>query len=74
MSLHIVLGFADQKTATEPTVVYAGRSGVAARDAMAKSSVPRFLILNNPLGIPKNNPLAAQNAVKASARGARSAK
>ncbi|HWA15645.1 MAG TPA: hypothetical protein VG817_04375 [Gemmatimonadales bacterium] len=64
MSLHIILGLADQKPHTEPTVVYAGRSGQAARDAMQKSSAPRFLIFNNPAGIPKNNPLAAANAAK----------
>lgn len=68
MSLHIILGLADQKPATEPTVVYAGRSGQAAREAMQKSSAPRFLILANPMGIPKNNPLAAANAAKAVSR------
>ena len=62
MSLHVILGLADQKPTTEPTVVYVGRSGSAAREAMANSASPRFFILNNPLGIPKNNPLSASNA------------
>ena len=65
MSLHIILGLADQKPTTEPTVVYAGRSGAAARSAMESSTAPRFMIFSNVLGLPKNNPKAASNAAKA---------
>jgi hypothetical protein len=62
MSLHIVLGMPNQKPDADVAVVYAGRSGAAAREAMAKSAFPRHMIFANPMGIPKNNPLAAANA------------
>jgi hypothetical protein len=68
MSLHIILGLSSQKPDSEVSVVYAGRSGQAAREAMLKSASPRFLILNNPLGIPKNNPHAAANAAAQAAK------
>lgn len=61
MSLHIVLGFDSPKSSAEPTVVYAGRSGEAARAAMAASTAATFGILTNPQPLRKNNPRAAAN-------------
>lgn len=72
MSLHVILGLSSQKPDSEVSVVYAGRSGSLAREAMQKSAAPRFLIYNNPMGIPKNNPLAAQNALPKNPASARS--
>jgi hypothetical protein len=63
MSLHIILGLVDNKPNSPVSVVYAGRSGHEARIAQAQSSAPRFLIFNNPVGLPKNNPRSAANAV-----------
>lgn len=65
MSLHIILGVADAKASSEPFPVYVGRSGNAAREAMLKSSAPRFLVIANPSFIAKNNPRAAANAASA---------
>ncbi|HVT74579.1 MAG TPA: hypothetical protein VHD61_15705 [Lacunisphaera sp.] len=73
MSLHIVLGFADQKPTTEPVVVYAGRSGTAARQAMDVSTSPRLMIFSNVVGIPKNNRRAAANAAALKAKQPKSA-
>jgi len=67
MSLHIVLGLADQKPTTEPVVVYVGRSGAMARAAIDAATTQRLLIFSNPMGLPKNNPKAVANAAKAKA-------
>ena len=67
MSLHIILGTTDAKPKTPVTVVYAGRDGQAAREAMAKSTAPRFIVLTNPLGHNKHNAHAAANIAKAKA-------
>lgn len=61
MSLHIILGFDSSKSDSIPTLVYAGRSGEAARLAREASTAARFEILQNPPVIRKNNPRATAN-------------
>lgn len=57
MSLHIVLGYRSRSPQAEPVVVYAGRSGSAAREALAsRTDVLRFEVFDNPSGYRKNNP------------------
>lgn len=67
MSLHIVLGYPSRSPSAAPTLVYAGRSNSDARAAIEKSSHQFHQIFNNPPGLWKHNPRAAQPAVAAPA-------
>lgn len=66
MSLHIVLGYNSRSPQADPVVVYAGRSGQESRAAIAKSTVLRFEVFDNPSGYRKNNPRAVADPVPAS--------
>lgn len=71
MRLHIVVGFPDTSSVSQPSLVYLGRSGEDMRQAIERSTSQRHLILSNPVGISKNNPLAAANiAAEAEAKSA----
>lgn len=59
--LFIVIGFSDQKPTAEPFAVYIGRSGDEKRAAMEASTAVRFLVIDNPMGIRKNNSKRADN-------------
>jgi hypothetical protein len=65
--LHIVIGFDSAKSDAVPSLVYLGRSGEQMRTAIEASPAPRHLILNNPVGITKNNSRAADNAARIAA-------
>jgi hypothetical protein len=63
--LFVVVGFSDNKPTAQPFPVYIGTSGDEKRAAMSASAAARFLVLDNPVGVRKNNPSAAANAEKA---------
>lgn len=62
--LFVVVGYADNTPSAVPFAVYVGNDGDAKRQAMAASAAARFLILDHPTGIRKNNPHAAANAAR----------
>jgi hypothetical protein len=53
--LFVVVGYPDTNPTAQPFPVYVGTNGDEKRAAIAASSAARFLILDNPLGIRKNN-------------------
>lgn len=60
----LVIGLESQKATAAPHLVYLGRSGEEMRQAVEQSSWPRHLVVPHVIGIPKNNPRAAENAAR----------
>ena len=56
MSLHLVIGFDGPSQDAKPSIVYIGRDGNAARDAIAATTVFRYEAFRNPAGVRKTNP------------------
>lgn len=67
MRLFVVIGYPDHRPTAEPFSVYVGCSGADKIHAMNRSTAARFLVLDNPIGIRKNNPHAETNRAKAAA-------
>lgn len=72
MRLFVVIGYPDTKPTSEPFPVYVGTSGAEKLAAMNRSQAQRFVVLDNPLGIRKNNPYCEANRKFAQYRAGRS--
>lgn len=66
--ISLVVGLPDASSTAKPELVYLGRSGAEMRAAEQASPFPRHLVCAHVGGIPKNNPHAAANAARLSAK------
>jgi len=64
MRLFVVIGYADAKPSSPPFPVYVGTSGADKIHAMNRSTAARFVVLDNPQGLRKNNPHAESNRLR----------
>ena len=63
----LIAGLTENTPSAPVSLVYLGRVGSEARKAMEASASPRFLIVQQVQGTPKNNPHAAANLAKLAA-------
>lgn len=55
MRLHLTIGYDGTGSDANPTCLYCGPSGDAARAAMKTTEYVRFLLVQNPVGVRKAN-------------------